>query len=189
MSDEPTYDWSTAPAEMRAEFQRIQGENKTLAEREAKAAARLAQLDRSLKFDDLKAAGGDALKDVSLEDIGDLGAEQITPTILQAKALEKAQTQQAALASLAKDAGFESVEAMQAFRTAAAEHQSQTMTAMGHTAAAATAGQGIPDPIASPSQAAFTAFTEAKTQGLPSDDAKAAAITALFQSTAAQAAK
>lgn len=189
MAEEPTYDWSTAPAEMRAEVQRIQAANKDLEEREARAAKRLAQLDRSLKFDELKAAGGDALKDVTLEDVGDLGADQITPTILQAKALEKAQTQQAALASLARDAGFDSVEAMQAFRTAAAERQSQTMTAMGNTAAAATAGQGTPDPIASPSQAAFTAFTEAKTQGLPSDDAKAAAITALFQSTAAQASK
>jgi hypothetical protein len=189
MAEEPTYDWSTAPAEMRAEFQRIQGENKTLAEREAKAAARLAQLDRSLKFDEVKAAGGDALKDVSLEDIGDLGAEQITPTILQAKALEKGAAREKAETEMAKALGFDSSAELRAFRVEAETRNQAKLAAMGNTAAAATAGQGMKDPIATPQEAAFAAFKEARTAGLPSDDAKAAAVSALLAGAAAQQAK
>jgi hypothetical protein len=75
---------------------------------------------------------------------------------------------------------------MQAFRTEAAARQNQTMTAMGNTAAAATAGQGMKDPIATPPEAAFAAFTEAKKRGLPSDDAKGDAIGALVAATVAQ---
>jgi len=141
------------------------------------------------KFDELKAAGGDALKDVSLEDIGDLGAEQITPTILQAKALEKAATRTAAETEMAKALGFDSAEELRAFRVEAETRNQAKLAAMGNTAAAAMAGQGMKDPIATPQEAAFAAFKEARTAGLPSDDAKAAAVSALLAGAAAQQAK
>lgn len=187
MAEEPTYDWSTAPAEMRAEVQRIQAANKDLEEREARAAKRLAQLDRSLKFDELKKAGGDALKDVSLEDIGDLGADQITPTILQAKALEKGQAARAAQEKMAADLNFESVEAMQAFRAEAAARQNQTTAAMSNTAAAAMAGQGAKEPIKTPTERAFEEAKALKAEGLPPDEVRAGFIGAKFDAAMAEA--
>jgi hypothetical protein len=186
MSDEPTYDWSNAPQEMRAEVQRIQKLAADLQAQAEKDRARLADVDRRERFNELKLAGGDTLKDVALEDIGDLVAEQITPTILQAKALEKAQTQQAALSKLAADAGFTSVEEMQAFRTEADARKAATLQAQGVTAAAATSGQTFNEPIASPHDAAFAAYNDARTKGMPPDDAKGAAVMALLNAASGQ---
>lgn len=189
MAEGETYDWSTAPAEMRAEFQRIQAANKDLEEREAKAAARLAQLDRSLKFDEVKAAGGDALKDVTLDDIGDLGADQITPTILQAKALEKGAAREKAETEMAKALGFDSADALRAFRVEAEARNAEKLTAMGQTAAAATAGQGAKEPIKTPTERAFEEAKALRAEGLPPDEVRAGFIGAKFDAALAEANK
>ncbi len=46
MADEPTYDWTTAPKEMREAFEKMQADTKELRERDAAASARLAVIDR-----------------------------------------------------------------------------------------------------------------------------------------------
>jgi hypothetical protein len=189
MAEEPTYDWSTAPQEMRAELQRMQAANKDLEEREAKAAARLAQLDRSLKFDELKAAGGDALKDVTLDDIGDLGAEQITPTILQAKALEKGAAREKAETEMAKALGFDSADELRAFRVEAETRNQAKLAAMGNTAAAAMAGQGAKEPIKTPTERAFEEAKALRAEGLPPDEVRAGFIGAKFDAAMAEANK
>lgn len=186
MADDPTYDWSTAPAQMREAFERMQADSKALQARAEADAKRLAEVDRREKFNEVKLAGGEALKDVSLEDIGDMAAEQITPTILQARALEKTQAREAALASLAKDAGFATVEELKQFQAEIAARNAATATGRSQTATAATAGQGTKEPLKLPGEAAYAAYTEARTAGLPSDDARADAVNALIQATLAQ---
>lgn len=186
MADEPTYDWSTAPAQMRDAFERMQADTKALQAKADADAKRLADVDRREKFNELKLAGGEALKDVELADLGDMAAEQITPTILQAKALEKSQAREAALGKLATDAGFATVDELKEFQAEIAARNAATATGRAQTAAAATAGQGTKEPVVAPGDAAHKAFVDARTRGLPSDDAKADAIGALIQATLAQ---
>jgi hypothetical protein len=181
--DEPTYDWSTAPQQMREAFERMQSETKALRETNEKAQARLLAVDRRETFERVKGELGDVAKDVSLEDLGDLPLEQITPTTLKVKAQEKAEARTLAEVQIAKDLGFESVDEFRTFRAEREAAKAQTQQAMGITAAAATAGQSFIEPVLSPKDAAFAAFNEAKTKGLPSDDAKAAAVSALLRAS------
>jgi hypothetical protein len=186
--DEQTvYAWDTAPQEMRAEAKRLSDRLKELEAKAGADAQRLAEVDRREKFNELKKLGGDALKDVELADIGDMIADQITPTILQAKALEKGQAREAALAKLATDAGFSTVDELKAFQVELAARNAATATGRSQNAAAATSGQGSKDPLKLPGEAAYAAYTEARTSGLPSDDARANAVNALIQATLAQA--
>jgi len=189
MAEEPTYDWSTAPGPMREAFEKMQADTKALQAKAEADGKRLAKVDRRERFNELKMAGGDALKDVSLEDIGDMAADQMTPTILQAKALEKGQARAAAEAEMAKALGFTDADELRAFRVEVETRKNAQLAAMGKTAAAATTGQNVQDPIATPQEAAYAAFNEARTAGLPSDDAKAAAVSALLAGAAAQQAK
>lgn len=186
MADEPTYDWSTAPAQMRDAFEKMQADTKALQAKADADAKRLADVDRREKFNELKMAGGEALKDVELADVADMDASQITATILQAKALEKGQAREAALGKLATDAGFATVDELKAFQAEIAERNAATATGRAQTAVAATSGQGTKEPIVLPADAAHKAFSEARTKGAPSDDAKADAIGALIQATLAQ---
>jgi len=186
MADEPTYDWSTAPAQMREAFEHMQADARALQTKADADAKRLAEVDRRERFNELKMAQPDALKDVELADLGDMEAGQITPTILQAKALEKGQTREAALVKLAADAGFATVDELKTFQAEVAARNAATATGRTQTAAAATSGQGTKEPVVAPAEAAHKAFTEARTQGLPSDDAKGVAIGALIDATLAQ---
>lgn len=186
MADEPTYDWSTAPAQMREAFEKMQADTKALQARAEADGKRLADVDRREKFNELKLAGGDALKDVELADIADMDAAQITATILQAKALEKGQAREAALAKLATDAGFATVDELKTFQAEIAARNATTATGRAQNATAATAGQGTKEPVVQPAEAAFAAYNEARTAGLPSDDARAGAVNALIQATLAQ---
>ena len=54
MADEPTYDWTTAPKEMREAFEKMQADTKELRERDAAASARLAVIDRREAFETAK---------------------------------------------------------------------------------------------------------------------------------------
>ncbi len=189
MAEEPTYDWTTAPKEMREAFEKMQADTKELRDRDAAASARLAVIDRREAFDKVKGELGDAAKDVSLEDLGETPLEQITATTLKVKATEKAEIQQAALAELAKNAGFESVEAMQQFRAEADARKAATTAAQTTTAQAAMSGQNSPEIKKTVDELAFEAFNA--NPHLPHDERVAAFLGASLgaQLTEAEAAK
>jgi hypothetical protein len=189
MAEEPTYDWSTAPAQMREAFEKMQADTKALQAKAEADGKRLAEVDRRERFNELKMAGGDALKDVSLEDIGDMAADQMTPTILQAKALEKGQARAAAEAEMAKALGFTDAEELRAFRVEAETRKNAQLAAMGKTAAAATTGQNVQDPIKTPTERAFEEAAALKSQGLPPDEVRAGFIGAKFDAALAEANK
>lgn len=165
-------DWSTAPREMREAFEKMQADTKALQAQAEADRKRLAEVDRRETFERVKAELGDGAKEVSLEDLAETPLEQITVTALKVKAAEKAETRQAALAKLATDAGFESVEAMQAFRAEADARKAATTAAQTTTAIAATSGQTSTDVKKSVDEVAFEAFNA--NPHLPHDERVAA---------------
>jgi hypothetical protein len=184
MSQQPegiTIDWSTAPAQMREAFEANAKRVKELEKEHEASAARIAVIDRRERIESLKAQLGDSAKDVSPEDFGDTPAEQITDSLVRAKAIEKETIREAALAKLAKDAGFESGEALQAFMAERETAKAAATKAQGAAASVAGAGGAPPEAPAPPSEQAFKAFREAKDKGLPNDEAQAAYVGATIE--------
>ncbi len=172
MADEPTYDWSTAPKEMREAFEKMQADTKELRDRDAAASARLAVIDRREAFDKVKGELGDAAKDVSLEDLGETPLEQITATTLKVKATEKAEARAAAETEMAKALGFENVEELRAFRTDAETRRQAQLASQTTTAAAAMSGQNSQEIKKTVDEQAFEAFNA--NPHLPHDERVAA---------------
>ena len=172
MADEPTYDWSTAPKEMREAFEKMQADTKELRDRDAAASARLAVIDRREAFDKVKGELGDAAKDVSLEDLGETPLEQITATTLKVKATEKAEARAAAETEMAKALGFENVEELRAFRTDAETRRQAPLASQTTTAAAAMSGQNSQEIKKTVDEQAFEAFNA--NPHLPHDERVAA---------------
>jgi hypothetical protein len=189
MAEDQVFDWTTAPKEMREVFEKMQADTKTLQAQAEKDRARLADVDRREKFAELKLAGGEALKDLTPEDVGDLTADQITPTILQAKALEKGAAREKAETEMAKALGFTDAEELRAFRVEAETRNQAKLAAMGNTAAAAMAGQASKEPIKTPTERAFEEAAALKSQGLPPDEVRAGFIGAKFDAAMAEANK
>ena len=183
MSTQPegaVIDWSTAPAQMREAFEANAKELKALREAREADSKRLAEIDRRAAFDRVKTEAGDAAGDVTLEDLGEMATDQITTTILRAKATEKTEARAAAELTQAKAMGFENVED---FRTALAAVQAQkAKDTAGMTANAVAAGSGAAPPAApkTPTEAAIAVYREAKTQGLPNDRAETMFLEASF---------
>jgi len=189
MADEPTYDWTTAPKEMREAFEKMQADTKELRERDAAASARLAVIDRREAFEKVKGELGDAAKDVSLEDLGETPLEQITATTLKVKATEKSEARAAAETEMAKALGFENVEELRAFRTDAETRRQAQLASQSTTAQAAMSGQNSQEIKKTVDELAFEAFNA--NPHLPHDERVAAFLGASLgaQLTEAEAAK
>jgi len=172
MADEPTYDWTTAPKEMREAFEKMQADTKELRERDAAASARLAVIDRREAFEKVKGELGDAAKDVSLEDLGETRLEQITATTVKVKATEKAEARAAAESAMAEALGFENVEELRAFRTEAETRRQAQLASQTTTAQAAMSGQNSQEIKKTVDEQAFEAFNA--NPHLPHDERVAA---------------
>ena len=189
MAEEPTYDRTTAPKEMREAFEKMQADTKELRERDAAASARLAVIDRREAFEKVKGELGDAAKDVSLEDLGETPLEQITATTLKVKATEKAEARAAAETEMAKALGFENVEELRAFRTDAETRRQAQLVSQTTTVQAAMSGQNSQEIKKTVDELAFEAFNA--NPHLPHDERVAAFLGASLgaQLTEVEAAK
>lgn len=170
-------------------FTQLRTHSKTLAQqlkqerqdREAMA-SKLERFEKQERFqqvaDEAKAEG------VSFEDVADLPLDQITAVALRMKAEEKAQGQEALLADQAKAAGFDSVEAYRTALSKLGGMSAEEKQALVSQAAAATAGHAPPQAEGSLREKAAAAFREKKMQGLPDEQARAAATAVLMEGEA-----
>jgi hypothetical protein len=185
MSQQPgegiTIDWSTAPAQMREAFEANAKRVKELEERDKANAGRLLLIDRAERVNALKAELGDVAKDLTAEDFADMAPDAITPTIVQARALERQAARAAATLQVAKDLGYETVEQYELDRKALADKRAADLKAMTGNAATAGAGSAPPEAPKPPGEDAIAAFREARQAGKPSDEAENAFIGTLFQ--------
>lgn len=189
MAEGEVFDWSTAPGQMRAEFERLQGVTKKLEEQQAKDAARLAAFDRREAFERVRAELGDAAKEVSLEDLGDTPLEQITATTLKVKAQEKVEARATAELAQATALGYTDVETYRADIAALQAQRAKDTQGMTANAIAAGSGKAPPEIPAQPHEAAFAAYEKARQSGLPPDDRGAAAVDAMFKAAYGTGAK
>lgn len=189
MAEDDGINWDTAPEQFREAHKAQAATLKDLQEREARAAARLAELDRKEAFEKVKGELGDTAKDVSLEDLGETPLEQITATTLKVKATEKAEARDKAEGEMAKALGFENAEELRAFRIEAETRKNAQLASQTTTAQAAMSGQNSQEIKKTVDELAFEAFNA--NPHLPHDERVTAFLGASLgaQLTEAEAAK
>jgi hypothetical protein len=128
------------------------------------------------------------VSDVTLEEIGDLPPEQITPDLVKAKSDSKVRASLAAKEEQAKSLGFESAEAMDEALTAIREQRERAGAAMAANAAVAKSGPGAPPPQQTPTEEAWAEFQGQRKQGRAQDKARGAAVTKLIERAIADSA-
>jgi hypothetical protein len=169
-SQEGIIDWGTAPGALRAAHEQQAKELKDLREKQAASDARLAAIDHREKFESLKGST-DTLKDLTPDDVKDIPADQLSTTILEAKAIEKARAKEAAELTQAKALGYESLETYKADIAALQAKRTADTRGMASNAAAAASGPGEPEAPKSRIEVANDAYKEARAKGMPQDKA------------------
>jgi hypothetical protein len=153
----------------------------------AEQAEKVARYERKEAFEAAVATAGDV--GVTLEELGELPAEQITPALLKAKAAEKEQAKKALLAEQAKSLGFETVEQYEAALKVVAEKEAEERKALAAAAAVAAGGGSGAPPVApegTVGQKGVEAWQAARKAGKPQDKAQTDFVHAVVQETLAQ---
>lgn len=135
----------------------------------------LSELDRYRRRDAFEKAAADAgIKDLTIEDLGDVASEAINPTLLRVKAEEKAATREIAERKQAEALGFEKLEDYRGAMKAIQEKTAEERQNLAAQAAIAQGGPAGPAAAKTPEAAGWEAYSAARKQGQSEDRAQAA---------------
>lgn len=159
------------PAGLRKHARQLEKELAEMRATQERDAAELQTFRRERAFAAAVAEG--KVEGVTLADLGDLPAEQITGTLVKAKAAEKEDQRRVADLTQAQAHGFDSLdeyrEALEAIKAAKAKETAQRQAGT----AAATTGAGREPAQDSPGVIGYRAWEEAVKAGRPADLAQA----------------
>lgn len=110
---------------------------------------------------------------VTLDDVGDLPADQITSSLVRAKAAEKEDQRRAAEERQAKELGFESLDEYRDVLKIAQERKAEMVAQRQTAGSVATSAPGREPEKDSPGVIAYREWEDARKAGVPADHAAA----------------
>lgn len=172
-------DWETAPKDFREEYKANVEKLKAQEEALSQAQQKVVAYERQQAFEKALAEAGEGVEGITLDDLGDLPADSITPTLLKAKAAELNEGKQAQLEEQAKAHGFESAEDFQKALEAAKalkKEQWDQLSKANQVMAQGGLETAPPPEEKSDAQIVSEAYETAQKAGAPQDAATAAAF-------------
>jgi hypothetical protein len=169
--DDEGTEGTEGPSGLRKHAKQLEKELGELRAAQERDAAELQRFRRERAFGTALAEA--KVEGVSLEDVGDLPADQITPALVRAKAAEKEDQRRKAEEAQAKALGFDSLDEYRDVLRIAQERKAElTAQRQAGTAAAMTGAGREPEPD-SPGVVAYRTWEESVKSGRPADLAQA----------------
>lgn len=164
------------PSGLRAHVKDLEKELRDLRSARDTELSELTQYRRERAFE---AALSEAkVEGVSLADLGELPPDQITPSLVKAKAGEKEDQRRAQLVEQAKAFGFDTVEEYQSVLDIAREAKAKAAQEQATATSVAMGAPGQPPPSKRPAEIGMEAHDAARARGVPKDYAEAEFVSA-----------